>query len=241
MYSIEVDTHVHTITSVHAYSTIEENARFAKDTCLKGITITDHGPGISPYDNSLHFFNLKVLPDEMHKIRIFKGAETNIMKTDGELDLPQYILKKLDWVISSMHYPVLYGAGENEITKAYINAIKNPYVDCVGHMGQQYFMCDYEKVTDTVKKYDKIIEINNNSVNARKGSENNCTEIAALCKEKEIRISVSSDAHVSTMLGTYENSFKILKAVNFPKELIVNRTLDSFNNYLEERRARIGG
>ena len=241
MHNIEVDTHVHTVASVHAYSTIEENARYAKDTFLKAIAITDHAPGILPYDNSLHFYNLTVLPETMHGIRIIRGAETNIMECNGTLDLPEYILKRLEWVIVSMHHPVLYGFSEDKITNAYINAVKNPYADCIGHMGQKRYMCNYEKIIDEIKKQNKIIEINNNSFNIRKGSEENCKEIAAICKEKEVRVSVSSDAHVAAMLGNYENSFKILKAVNFPRELIVNRNLESFNNYLCERKLRIGG
>ena len=40
MYHMEVDTHVHSVASVHAYSTIEECALHARSGGLRGFAIT---------------------------------------------------------------------------------------------------------------------------------------------------------------------------------------------------------
>ena len=41
-----VDIHTHSVISQHAYSTIDENARAAKQKGLKLIAMTDHAPGM---------------------------------------------------------------------------------------------------------------------------------------------------------------------------------------------------
>ena len=42
MIKIKTDTHTHTLASGHAYSTIEENLRAAKEQGLELVGITDH-------------------------------------------------------------------------------------------------------------------------------------------------------------------------------------------------------
>lgn len=42
----EVDTHTHTILSGHAWSTLSENCRAAREKGMKGLCLTEHGPAI---------------------------------------------------------------------------------------------------------------------------------------------------------------------------------------------------
>lgn len=239
MYSIEVDTHVHSVICEHAYSTIGENINYAKKIGLKGVAITDHGPKHSPFDNSLHFYNLDVIPEMVDGVRFIRGAEVNILNGEGKLDLSNGFLKRLEWVLAGFHGTPDYEITEEIVNNGYLNALKNPYVDCLSHIGQPKFKCDYGLVVNAAKEHGKIIEINNNSFHIRPGSEKNCLEVASLCKEKGVYITVSSDAHFYTMIGNYENAFGILRKVNFPKELILNRTLESFENYLCKKRSML--
>lgn len=239
MYNIEVDTHVHSAICEHAYSTIGENLSYAGKIGLKGIAITDHGPKLSPFDNSLHFYNLDIIPRVVDGVRFIRGAEVNILNKEGHLDLSNGFLKRLEWVLAGFHGTFDVEVDEELVTSGYLNALKNPYVDCLSHIGQPKFKCDYELVVNGAKEHGKVIEINNNSFHIRPGSEENCLEVAKLCKEKGVYITVSSDAHFHTMIGDCTNAFGILKKVNFPKELILNRTLESFENYLLEKRSRL--
>lgn len=239
MYSIEVDTHVHSAICEHAYSTIGENLKRAKDIGLKGIAITDHGPLHSAFDTSLHFYNLDVIPEYVDEVRFIRGAEVNIINSEGKVDLSNGFLKRLEWVMAGFHGKIMENPTVREVTDGYINALNNPYIDCLAHIGQPKFKCDYELVIKEAKKLGKIIEINNNSFHIRPGSEENCLEVAKLCMENEVYITVSSDAHFHMMLGDYENAFSLIKKVNFPKELILNRTLDLFETYLAEKRRRL--
>ena len=70
------------------------------------------------------------------------GAEANIINRKGNLDLNDDILKGLDYVIASMHYPTIKPGTVEENTEAYINAMKNPYVTVIGHCDDTKFPID---------------------------------------------------------------------------------------------------
>ena len=84
---------MHTSVSQHAYSTLDEMAMAAKFKGFKAFGITNHGPGMLDGAMELHFLCLRNLPDELYGIRFYKGAEVNIKSYDGQLDLPESILK----------------------------------------------------------------------------------------------------------------------------------------------------
>ncbi len=239
MYSIQVDTHIHSVICEHAYSTIEENAKEAERKGLKGIAITDHGPKLSPFNNLFHFYNLDIVPKVFHNVRIYKGAELNILDDEGSVDLNESYLKRLDWVMAGFHNLWDYKLSEEFINNGYVKVLENPYIDCLSHIGQPKYKCDYELIVKKAKEFNKVIEINNNSFHIRPGSEENCLEVARLCKEMGVFITVSSDAHIATMIGDYDKAFDLISKVNFPKELIINRSLESFENYLAMKKGRL--
>ena len=80
------------------------------------------------------------------------------------------------------------------------------------------------------------MEINNHSFYVRKSSIENCRRIAEICKEKEVGIVVSSDAHFSTDIGEYSHALNMLKEISFPEKLIMNRNLDAYKEYVRPRK-----
>ena len=235
MYRIEVETHSHTIVSKHAYSTLQENIKATRDAGMRGLCMTNHAPAIPDAPGEVHFTCLKYLPGEIDGIRFFKGAEANIIDYQGGLDLPNTILAMLDWVIASIHGPCLTKGSISDITETYLAVLENPYVHCIGHMGQQSYLCDFEAVVKKAKEKNKIIELNNHSLEGiRPGSKELCTKVASLCKKYGTRVAVSSDAHYSGCIGNYKLVYEMLSEVEFPKELIVNGTLETFETYLQE-------
>ena len=86
---------------------------------------------------------------------------------------------------------------------------------------------------------DKLIEINNHSFSFRKGSSPICRKFIRLCKKHDVRICVSSDAHICLRIGIFDDAILALQEENFPEELIVSRNLSSFREYLSERKNRI--
>ena len=103
----------------------------------------------------------------------------------------------------------------------------------------RHYPVHIEEVVDAAKRCDKLIEINSHSFSHRKGSDRICPRFIRLCKQKDVRITVSSDAHICYNVGDFEDAVRALEAESFPEELIVSRDLQAFREYLEERKRRI--
>lgn len=230
------DLHTHTIASDHAYSTLLENVQYAKRAGMRALAVTDHGPGVADSPHVWHLLNMKSLPREIEGLRVLRGVEANIMDMEGNLDLGGEVLSELDWVIASFHADACPPGSIEENTKAYLGAVKNPYVDAIGHSGQLKFPYDLEPVIKVCKEYDKVVEINEASTIVRVGSEKRCAEIARLCKRYEVKICVNSDAHFAMNVGRYPNSTKMLEEIGFPEKLILNADLDRLMGYIKDKK-----
>ena len=234
-----VDTHTHTTLSGHAYSTIYENLQFARKAGLEGLVVADHTervPGVQPN----YTFNIqKVLPVEFEGIRIFRGVELNIYDYYGNVDMTELMLKSRDFAVASLHKIVLAPGSREHNTDAMIGALNNKYVDIIGHPGNPQFPVDEEAVVLEASKNNKLIEINNHSFTFRTGSTPVCHKFIRLCKKHEVRICVSSDAHICFRVGIFDDAIAALQEESFPEELIVSRSLAAFNEYLDERKNRI--
>lgn len=234
---INVETHCHTIASTHAYNTFLELVNYAKKLSLDAIAITDHGPALPDGAHQWHFGSLGLIPQTVDGILIIKGAEVNIINYDGEVDLDEYYLKRLQLVIASMHEPVLAPSSDiNESTRAWLAIAENPFIDVIGHSGNEHYKYDYEKVIPEFRKNNKAVELNNHSFECRLGAPENCTEIARLCKKYGCKVVLGSDAHICYDLCRLDNVLKLLDDIDFPEELIMNRTVDVLTNWLSEKK-----
>ena len=229
------DTHTHTLASTHAYSTVMENAKYASEIGMEAIAVTDPAPAIPDGAHEWHFLNLKALPREIYGVKILYGAEVNIVDLEGNIDLGEDILKKLDVVNASIHRPCYKDFGAKDNTSAYLAVVNNPLIDVICHSGSPDMAYDYERIIDLAKKNHKLMEINNHSFFVRKSSIPNCRKIAELCKEKEVGIVVSSDAHIAFEIGDYNYALDMLKEISFPEKLIMNRSLKAYEDFMAEK------
>ena len=227
------DLHCHTIASIHAYNTIWENIGRARDLGYEFLAITDHGgdlPNCAPY----HYFdNLEALPRHVDGVTLLRGVETNIVDYEGTIDIPEWLLKKLDIIIASMHTQLLEPGTVEDHTNAYLGVAKNPYVRVIGHSGTKCYTYDFEKVIPVFKEYGKVVELNTHTFICRKDSIPNCRQIIGLCKKYELPILVNSDAHVITEMGLNDEAFKMLDELDFPEKLVINASRESMLEYLE--------
>lgn len=236
---IVVDTHTHTVSSGHAYSTVQEMAREAPANGIQMMAITDHGPAMKGAPFLYHFGNLKAIPDILYGVRIIRGVEANIIDYEGGVDMPDSYLKRLDFAMASLHDICIEPATVEEHTSALIGALKNPGIDAVAHPGNPQFQVDIDAVVRTAKEYNKLIEINNHSFDVRTGSWENCLKFAACCKTHSVRVICGSDAHISFEIGRFQKVLKIFEEVDMPEELILSTSVEKVEAYLKERKERI--
>lgn len=235
---IFADLHTHTNVSQHAYSTVHENMLAARERGFVAVGITDHGPGMMDGAIRHHFYCLKGLPEQVDGIQLVRGAEANIKDYDGTLDLDDEVLQSLDFVIASYHVEAIAPKTSQEHTAGWLRVIGNPHVDCIGHAGNPVFGCDYEELVRACATYGKVIEINSNSFKVRPGSGCNCRVIAALCRDYQVPVLVSSDAHILYSVGEHGDALRMLDEMGFPEELVVNADKERVLEFI--RRLRQG-
>lgn len=236
--NIQVDVHCHTNVVKHAYSTIIEAVQCAKEIGLSGVAITDHGPELFDGAPLLYFRNMDLISDEMYGVRIIKGVEANILGAGGRIDIPPEVLKRLDWVIASIHTPEFEASDFDACTSAYMGAIDNPYVDMLGHTGRGLFYYDRETVIKYLAERGKIMEINEHSFD-KAGAEERCVEIAKLCKKYGAQVCIGSDAHFAGAVGKVPRALQMLKEIDYPEEWILNLDAKRFFGYLQDRKQRL--
>lgn len=202
------------------------------------LVTTNHAPSLVDSAHIWHFGTISDLPKVINGLKHLAGAELNVLDTRGNIDLPEYILKRLDVLIASIHSPVYMPKSKDEHTKTWLNVIKNPYVDILGHSGHPDYQYDHETVIRAAKEADKCIEINNHSYIVRKGSREICREIALMCKKTGTKIAVSTDSHFCGDIGNFDSAVEMLKDIDFPQELIVNLNAERFIKYIENKKGR---
>jgi len=198
------DLHTHTEWT-DGHLSIKEMAKAAQKRGYQYLAICDHSPTVG-VTNGLTPQRLKRQIQEIDKLnktisrnkggrnfRILKGIEVDI-KANGQLDLPDEILKELDVVVAAVH--TRFGQSEEEMTKRIVKAVENPHVDIIAHptgrlIGRREpYQVDMDKLMDACKANGKALELNAYPERLDL-SDLNCRK----AKERGIKIAISSDAH----------------------------------------------
>ena len=230
-----LDTHTHSISSGHAYSTIQEMAEGAKNKGLQLMAITDHAPKLPGACHIYHFWNLRVIPPRIHGVEILRGIEANILDEQGTIDVDKDILERLDLVIASLHDACITPGTIEENTNAIIGAMSNKHVHIIGHPGNPRYPIDVDRMVHAAKEKNVLIEVNNSSFHIREGSKDNCTAIALKAKELGCRVVVGSDAHISYDVGKFDTVLEMFNRIDMPEELIMNTSVEKLKNFLAEK------
>ncbi|MEK6864316.1 MAG: DNA polymerase/3'-5' exonuclease PolX, partial [Nanoarchaeota archaeon] len=195
---IQGDLHCHSTWS-DGNNTIEEMALAAKKLGYSYIAITDHSKseyianGLSEETLLKKIEEVKKVNKKLKGIRVLCGSEVNILE-DGSLDYSDYILKKLDVVVVSVHSK--FRMPKEEITARLVKAISNPYVNILGHPTARHFGkreemdIDMGKLIDAAKEHNVALEINSSP--ARMDLRDAYVKKAV---EKGAKISVNTDSH----------------------------------------------
>ena len=231
-----VDTHSHTVSSGHAYSTVLENAAAAAEKGLQLLCVTDHASSMPGAPHFWHFANQKVLPRFLHGVGILRGVEANIMNTDGEIDILPKVEEKLDWILASFHEPVFTPSSRELHTQALLNVIHSGRVDALGHLGNPNFDFDFEQVLAAAADANVLIEINNSSLSgSRVGSQPRCERIAEIGKEVGVKFTTGSDAHFAYDVGKFDSALALFEKTKVDESSIVTTSASRFLDFLHQR------
>ena len=132
---IRGDLHMHTTWS-DGKASVLEMALAARDLGYEYVAICDHTPnvrvvpGLDADDLRRQAEEIAEVNEEVAPFRVLRGTEVDIRR-DGELDLPDDVLRELDWVQLSLH------AGQREpgaeLTRKVTEAMRHPAVRALSH------------------------------------------------------------------------------------------------------------
>jgi putative hydrolase len=231
----KIDLHTHTTASGHAYSSVMEMIAWAKKNNIAYLGLSDHSPGMPGSAYIYHFQNLRVIPREVDGVKVLRGVEANIIDVHGHIDMNEDNMKKLDYVIASMHPPCIAFGSKIDNTKAMIGAIKNPYVNIVGHPDDARYPIDYEEVMKAAKDYNVLLEVNNGSLDPRgyrPNAKNNVLTYLSLAEKHKHPVILGSDAHIGYSVGDFQYILPVLEEGKFDQGLIINDNYEKLSRFL---------
>ncbi len=132
---IKGEVHCHSTWSDGVH-TIEEMARAALERGYQYLVITDHSQslgvanGLTPERLRQQRHEIDEAQARVPQIRLFQGTEMEV-KSDGSLDFDDEVLATLDFVVASVHTGLRQD--RETLTQRMLNAIRNPYVNLIGH------------------------------------------------------------------------------------------------------------
>jgi DNA polymerase (family X) len=184
------DLHTHTHWSADGKNTLEEMVAAALERGYEYYAITDHSHYLRDGRLAQQLEEIEQMRERYPKLQILAGVEANI-RANGEVDVPDEELARLDWVVASVH-----NAPENRPTERVLEAMQNPYVDCIGHLTGRRIRTrgprdvNVERVIEGALEAGCFLEINGQpdrldlrDVHAR------------AAKEAGLKLIVNSDAH----------------------------------------------
>ena len=175
-------------------------------------------------------------PKNRCEIEMLYGVELNILDYSGKVDLCRHVLKGMDYAIISMHTQNVKPGSVEENTFAYVNAMRHPKVKIIGHCDDVKFPVDYEALMVAAKHYGVIFEINNASLSPdgyRGDTRENVKTILELCRKYNHPVVLSSDSHGKKHVGDFKYALKMIKETNYPEDLILNYSIQSFKKFIQ--------
>ncbi len=238
---LTADYHTHTVFS-HGKGTILDNALSAKAVGLKEVGISDHGfahPAFGLTKKKLP--KMRTLCDEATAqtgVKVLLGIESNIIGTDGAVDLKENNYDNFDIFLAGIHKFVFYKFKSvfplaipnylyatfkkkqvpksliRDNTKTFINVVKKNPVDVITHIN---FCCyaDAVEVAKVCADYGTYLEISSKKVHLTD------EELFAVAKTG-VRFVINSDAHSPDRVGDMALVKEIFSRVDIPLDRIDN-------------------
>src|SRR5438105_1492135 len=193
------DLHTHTTWSSDGKNTLEEMVAAAAARGYEYYAITDHSHYLREGRLAAQLEEIERVREKFPKLHILAGVEANI-RGNGAVDVAAEDLARLDWVVASVHQ-----APHTRPTERVLEAMENPYVDCIGHLtGRRIGKrgprdVDVERVIEKALETGCVLELNGQpdrldlrDVHAR------------AAKEAGLKLVVNSDAHRISAQGYVE-------------------------------------
>jgi DNA polymerase (family 10) len=182
--------HTHTHWSQDGKSTLEQMVTAAVARGYEYYAITDHSHYLREGRLAAQLDEIEKMRAQFPTLRILAGVEANI-RSNGEVDVPEAELALLDWVVASVH-----NAPENRPTERVLEAMDNPYVDCIGHLTGRRIRTRGPRDVSVERVIEKALEVGCFlEINGQPDRLDLRDVHARAAKEAGLKLVVTSDSH----------------------------------------------
>ncbi|NJD32392.1 MAG: DNA polymerase/3'-5' exonuclease PolX [Gammaproteobacteria bacterium] len=201
---IRGDLHCHT-NATDGRDTLEAMARAAQELGYEYISANDHSKKVT----IAHGLDARRLMQQVRAIDrlnakldgivVLKSAEVDILD-DGSLDLPDGVLKELDFTVCAIHYGL--ARSREKQTERILRAMDNPHFTILAHPtgrlinAREPYDIDLERVIEAARERGRILELNAHP-DRLDLDDRGCR----MAKQAGVRIAISTDAHRAADLG----------------------------------------
>jgi DNA polymerase (family 10) len=205
------DLHVHTSAS-DGNDSLNEMIAVAQTRGFQYVAITDHSKhvgvthGLDAERLARQMDTIDALNETLSDFAVLKGAEVDILP-DGSLALPDSVLRQLDVVIIAVH--TQFGLSEAKQTVRVLRALERPCVSILAHpfgrlLGERApYALDFERVLKAVHDRPCYLEVNAQPLRLDLDDLH-----AKAARDREILLSIASDAHSGDQFGFLENGVR---------------------------------
>ena len=195
---IRGDLHCHT-KATDGRDTLEAMARAAAARGYEYVSANDHTKRVSiahGLDRRRLLQQVRAIDKlnaKLQGIVVLKSAEVDILD-DGSLDLPDAVLKELDFTVCAIHYGL--NRSREKQTERILRAMDNPYFTILAHPtgrlinAREPYDIDLERVLTAARERGRILE-----VNAHPDRLDLDDQGCRMAKEAGVRLAISTDAH----------------------------------------------
>ena len=217
---------------------MQEMAQAAAEKGLQLLGITEHAPGIPGTCAPIYFKNLRCVPRQMYGVELMLGVELNILNYQGDIDMEEELLSRLDLRIAGIHSLCYTPGTTDENTAAMIGAIRNPWVDIISHPGDGTASLHFEPIVLAAKEHHTLLEINNSSLSPEGyRGDTRFTDLVILNLSVHFNYPVlfASDSHGKAHVGDFTYAAEAARLARIPRNLILNHSSKALLAFLAEK------
>lgn len=227
------DFHVHSSYSSDGEGTAASIVEAAEARGLAALAVTDHGPelsvGISP-DKIIPMIRDIELARKDARIPVLIGMEANIIGMNGEIDLDERVMEKLDVVVAGLHKLGSSVRQPEELAReclsAVMNVVERQRVDILAHPFQfQRYLAPHLS-PDEIKEFSKLAAEREVAIELNSKYRVPDEEFLRACLREGVKLSIGTDAHTVAEVGRIDWPMAMLRRVGARQEdMILGRFL----------------
>lgn len=237
---ILADLHVHTVNSMHAYSTITECIDAAREKGLEYLGITDHFYGEERIREENELVAMRYMRNEIQKyyndITLVNGGEFNVAVDLSDMrDSAKERLSEINWKLLGIH-SWFYKPSKHDYRTTiehFIETAEQLKPSAFAHIEREMSCYSIHEIKEIIClivgyaiKNDIILEINESSLSREPDSPTAPVEIMKLwvpyALEHNAYFSLGSDSHYHKAIGNFDKCLEFVNSVGVPRNKIIN-------------------